>query len=156
MPAPSLSAYTASKFAVKGFTDSLRLELMHDKAPVSVTLIKPSGIHTPFGDHAENYMDAASRVPPPVYAPEIVADAILHAAENPTRSVLVGGAGRAMTLFARLAPRLSDRLYAFAFFKTARRSEEHTSELQSLMRNSYAVFCLKKKKKTQDKITHTA
>src|SRR3546814_151805 len=120
MPAPILSAYTASKFAVKGFTDSLRLELMHDKAPVSVTLTKPSGIHTPFGDHAENYMDAASRVPPPVYAPEIVADAILHAAENPTRSVLVGGAGRAMTLFARLAPRLSDRLYAFAFFKTAR------------------------------------
>src|SRR3546814_9846580 len=97
MPAPILSAYTASKFAVKGFTDSLRLELMHDKAPVSVTLIKPSGIHTPFGDHAENYMDAASRVPPPVYAPEI-------------------------------------------------RSEEHTSELQSLMRISYAVFCLKKKK----------
>lgn len=95
MPAPILSAYTASKFAVKGFTDSLRLELMHEDAPVSVTLIKPSGIHTPFGEHAHNYMMARSQVPPPVYHPKLVANAILHSAEHPTRDVLVGAsAGR--------------------------------------------------------------
>src|SRR3546814_16173754 len=120
MPAPILSAYTASKFAVKGFTDSLRLELMHDKAPVSVTMIKPSGIHTTFGDHAENYMDAASRVLPPVYAPEIVADEILHAAANPTRYVLVGVAGRARQLLVRLAPLVFARPYAFAFVNPRR------------------------------------
>src|SRR5690606_10484004 len=50
VPTPLLSAYTASKHAVKGFTDSLRLELLHEDAPVSVTLIKPSGIHTPFSE----------------------------------------------------------------------------------------------------------
>jgi short-subunit dehydrogenase len=120
MPAPILSAYTASKFAVKGFTDSLRLELLHDKAPVSVTLIQPSGIHSPFGMHALNQMDRASRVPPPVYAPELVARAICYAAEHPKRSVMIGGAGRAMTSFAHLAPRLSDRLFAAAFFRTAK------------------------------------
>jgi short-subunit dehydrogenase len=120
MPAPILSAYTASKFAVKGFTDSLRLELMHDKAPVSVTLIQPSGIHTPFGDHARNYMDAASKVPPPVYAPEVVADTICHAAEHPTRNIIIGGAGRIMTSASRLFPRLTDKLYSKLFFITAK------------------------------------
>ena len=119
MPAPILSAYTASKFAVKGYTDSLRLELIHDQAPVSVTLIQPSGIHTPFGDHAKNYMDHASKVPPPVYAPELVAQAICHAAEHPIRSVMIGGAGRIMTWAARLFPRLTDMVYSRAFFLTA-------------------------------------
>jgi len=120
MPAPILSAYTASKFAVKGFTDSLRLELMHDKAPVSVTLIQPSGIHTPFGNHARNYMDAASKVPPPVYAPEVVAEAICHAAEHPTRDLIIGGAGKAMTAASRLFPNLTDKLFSRLFFVTAR------------------------------------
>lgn len=120
MPAPVLSTYTATKFAVKGFTDSLRLELLHDKAPVSVTLIQPSGIHTPFGEHALNYMDAASQVPPPVYAPELVADAICSAAERPIRSVRIGGAGWGMTWMARLLPATADKVFAKAFFKTAR------------------------------------
>lgn len=120
MPAPILSAYTASKHAVKGFTDSLRLELMHEDAPVSVTLIKPSGIHTPYGDHAQNYMEQASRVPPPVYHPDLVADAVLHAAETPTREIMVGGSGLLQTSFAYFAPHLADRFFSWAFFKLAR------------------------------------
>ncbi len=119
MPAPVLSGYTATKFAVKGFTDSLRLELIHDRAPVSVTLIQPSGMHTPFGDHAKNYLDHASKVPPPVYAPELVAEAICHAAEHPMRSIMVGGVGRLMTWAAHQFPQLTDAIYSRAFFKTA-------------------------------------
>lgn len=119
MPAPVLSSYTASKYAVKGYIDSLRLELMHDKAPVSVTLIQPSGINTPFGEHSLNQMEGRSIVPPPVYAPEIVAKSICHAAEHPTRDMIVGGSGRAMTLLATLAPNLADRLFSKAFFKMA-------------------------------------
>lgn len=119
IPSPVLSAYTASKFAVKGFTDSLRLELMHAQAPVSVTLIQPSGIHTPFGRHALNRMEHASKVPPPVYAPELVAQAICHAAAHPVRNVTVGASGWLMTRFARLFPALSDRVFSAAFFKTA-------------------------------------
>lgn len=120
MPAPVLSAYTASKFAVKGYIDSLRLELMHQDAPVSVTLIQPSGIHTPFAEHATNQMEGRAKVPPPAYAPELVAQAVCRAAEHPTRDVIVGGAGRAMTLLATVAPGLADRLFAKAFFVTAR------------------------------------
>jgi short-subunit dehydrogenase len=124
MPAPVLSAYTASKFAVKGYIDSLRLELIHEKAPVSVTLIQPSGINTPFGEHALNQMDARSQVPPPVYSPDIVARAICRAAEHPTRDIIIGGAGRAMTLFSTLLPNLADQVFAYAFFKTALNKDE--------------------------------
>jgi short-subunit dehydrogenase len=119
MPSPLLGAYTATKHAVKGFTDSLRLELLHEGAPVSVTLIQPSGIDTPFGEHAKNDMEWASQVPPPVYAPEVVADAILHAAEHPTRDLVVGGVGRAMIAASRLVPSLADRLFSYAYHKTA-------------------------------------
>lgn len=120
MPSPLLSAYAASKHAVKGFTDSLRLELIKEGAPVSVTLIKPSGINSPFGEHAENYMDEASQVPPPVYSPHIVADAVLHAAEHPTRMITVGGAGRMMTLMNHVLPTISDALFAPVFFAVAK------------------------------------
>lgn len=124
LPAPVLSAYTASKFAVKGYIDSLRLELIHDKAPVSVTLIQPSGISTPFGEHALNQMDERSQVPPPVYSPDIVAKTICRAAEYPMRDVMVGGGGRAMTLFATLLPNLADQVFAYSFFKTALNENE--------------------------------
>lgn len=120
MPAPILSSYTASKFAVKGYIDSLRLELLHEDAPVSVTLVQPSGINTPFGKHSLNQMEDRSKVPPPVYSPDVVAKTICRAAEHPMRDIIVGGSGRAMTLLATLAPNLSDRLFSASFFKTAR------------------------------------
>lgn len=119
MATPVLSAYAASKHAVKGYVDSLRLELIHEKAPVAISLIQPSGINSPFARHALNLMGAPAKVPPPAYSPDIVARAICHAAEHPTRDMIVGGAGRAMTLFARLLPNLSDRISAGAFFATA-------------------------------------
>lgn len=119
MPSPVLSSYTASKFAVKGYIDSLRLELIHEKAPVSVTLIQPSGINTPFSEHALNEMEDRTKVPPPAYSPDIVAKAICRAAEHPTRDIIIGGSGRAMTLFATLFPNISDQVFAAAFFKTA-------------------------------------
>lgn len=112
---PLLGAYAASKHAVKGFTEALRMELMHEKAPISVTLIKPSSIGTPFPDHAKNHMEDAARVPPPVYAPEVVANAILHAAEHPVRNITVGMGGRQLVWTAAMAPNLADRLFAATF-----------------------------------------
>ncbi|GGE22869.1 glucose a-dehydrogenase YxnA [Aureimonas endophytica] len=109
---PYLSAYAASKHAVKGFTDALRLELLHDRAPVQVTLIKPSGIATPFPKHARSRIGAEPRVVPPLYAPELVADAILHAATYPVRDITVGGAGRAIAVATALAPNVMDRVLA--------------------------------------------
>lgn len=115
MPTPILGAYAATKHAVKGFTDSLRQEMIEEGAPVQITLIKPAGIHTPFGEHSKNYMDGASVVPPPVYAPEVVADAVLSAAEKPIRQVIIGGSGKGMTFIQKYMPKLGDQIFSRAF-----------------------------------------
>ncbi|MEC5409729.1 SDR family oxidoreductase [Paraburkholderia sp. MPAMCS5] len=107
---PLQGAYVASKHAVKGYTDTLRMELIEERAPVSVTLIKPSGIHTQFVEHARNHLDVQPKLPAPLYAPDIVAKAILHAAATPVRDLYVGGASAAMVTFARRAPNLYDRV----------------------------------------------
>jgi hypothetical protein len=101
--------YSASKHAVKGFTDALRMELESEGAPVSVTLIKPGAINTPYPQHAKNYLEGEPTLPPPVYAPEVVAEAILHCAENPERDVFAGGGGKAISVSEKYAPRLTDK-----------------------------------------------
>jgi len=105
---PILGAYAASKHAVKGFLDSLRIELIGEKSPVSITLIKPSGIGTPLAEHAANHMGAAAKIPPPAYAPDVVARTILHAVQHPRREITVGGVGLFQTLAAAHIPGLSD------------------------------------------------
>lgn len=102
--------YSASKHAVKGFTNSLRMELEADGAPVSVTLIQPSAINTPFSINAKNFTDKEFRLPPPVYAPETVAEAILHCCESPERNVFVGGGGKSLSALGYYAPRLLDKV----------------------------------------------
>lgn len=111
MPAPLMGPYVASKHAVKGFTDCLRMDLQRQGVPIRVTLIKPASVGTPFPDHAKNYMESAARVPPPVYAPEVVADAILHAAAHPVRNLTVGGAGRQMVATYHASPAAAGRLF---------------------------------------------
>ncbi|MDP3174701.1 MAG: SDR family oxidoreductase [Phenylobacterium sp.] len=120
--APMLGAYSASKHAVKGFTDALRMELRNAKAPVSVTLIKPSSINSPFADHARNNMDKPARVPPPVYTPEVVAEAILYAAQHPVRDITVGGAGRQISLAGGAAPGVADRVFSALLPNLSKRS----------------------------------
>lgn len=114
---PLQGPYCASKHAVKGFTDSLRMELEKEGAPVSVTLIKPSAIDTPYIDHAKNYMTYDPQNPPPVYAPELVMRAILHAAEEPVRDTVVGGGGRLISLLGFLAPKSTDRVMEWTMFR---------------------------------------
>jgi short chain dehydrogenase len=100
--------YSASKHAVLGYTDALRMELEHDDLPITITLVKPGSINTPFVEHARNYMDEAPTLPPPVYAPEVVAETILRCAERRFREVTVGGGGRMLTLMGRVVPRTTD------------------------------------------------
>ena len=100
--------YSASKAAVQSATDALRMELERDGVPISVTLIKPGPINTPYPEHARNYMDKPPRLPPILYDPDLVADAILFACETPRRQIYVGGTGYLTTLAGRFAPRLTD------------------------------------------------
>ncbi|MCM5678958.1 SDR family oxidoreductase [Schlegelella sp. S2-27] len=114
---PLQGMYSASKHAVKGFTDSLRMELEEEGAPISVTLIKPAGIATPFTEHAKNYTEHEPKLPPPVYKPEEVASAILHAAERPKRDIFVGSSSKVMSTMNSHAPRWLDRFSEKTMFK---------------------------------------
>jgi short-subunit dehydrogenase len=105
---PLQAAYSASKHAVKGFTDALRVELEAEDAPVSVTLIKPAAMDTMLVPHAKNFLDVEPKLPPPIYAPDLAADAILFAAENPRRDLFVGGAAHLMSSGGFLTPGLFD------------------------------------------------
>lgn len=113
---PLQGTYCASKHAVKGYTDALRMELEEEGAPISVTLIKPSAIDTPYREHAKNYMPVEPLNPPPVYAPETVAEAILHCAEHPERDVFIGAGGKALSLGGEYAPRLTDKVMEATLF----------------------------------------
>ncbi|MEN2787935.1 SDR family oxidoreductase [Sphingomonas qilianensis] len=109
IPAPIMGAYAASKHAVKGYTESLRIEINADQLPISVTLIKPAGIDTPIAGHAANHVEGEALIPAPLYAPDLVADAILEAAVTPRLSITVGGTGRAQVLLGTHFPGLLAR-----------------------------------------------
>ena len=119
---PLQGMYCSSKHAVKGFTNALRMELALEKAPVSVTLIKPASIDTMFVPHAKNYMEVEPMLPPPMYAPDAVADAILYAAEHPTREAFVGAAAKFASVAARTAPALFDAVVPRIGFEAQRTS----------------------------------
>jgi short-subunit dehydrogenase len=110
---PLQGIYSASKHAVKGFTDALRMELEDEGAPVAVTtLVKPGPIDTPFTVNAKSYLGSEPQHVPPVYAPETVARAILHCAGTPTRDVFVGGGGKGMAALGHYAPGVADSAMA--------------------------------------------
>lgn len=120
---PLVSSYSAAKHGVNGFLESLRVELQHDEIPVSVTEIQPATIDTPFFEHARTRLGVRPSGPPPVYPPERVAEAILHAAEHPAREVVVGGAGKAQLLLQRISPAAVDAFTRLAGFRLQKSSE---------------------------------
>jgi short-subunit dehydrogenase len=105
---PLQGMYSASKHAVKGFTDALRVELLADEVPVSVTLIQPTAVNTPYPEHARNYLAREPKLPSPQIDPEKVARAILDAATEPARDVTVGAMAAINTMNFKLMPRLAD------------------------------------------------
>lgn len=110
---PLQGMYSASKHAVKGFTDALRIEEADvADSRVSVVLVQPTAVDTPYPRHACNYLDGEPKLPAPLIAPERVAGAILHAAEHGGRDVTVGAMSMLNTTLSRWVPRLADRMAA--------------------------------------------
>jgi short-subunit dehydrogenase len=104
---PLQANYCAAKHALKAFTDALRMELEEEGVPISVTLVKPASIDTPFFDKARTYLGVEPQPIPPVYAPEVVSEVILEAAGRPIRELIAGGSAVKLSA-ARFAPRLAD------------------------------------------------
>jgi short-subunit dehydrogenase len=119
---PLQGMYAASKHAVKGFTDALRMEIERDGVPVSVTLVHPAAIDTMLTNHARNYMRHETELPAPLFAPEVVAEAILHAACHSQRDIHIGAAARLAALGANLAPGFLDKLMELALFRLQRKA----------------------------------
>ena len=123
---PLLGIYSASKAAVKAYTDVLRMELEEEGAPVSVSLVKPASIDTPFFQKARNYMEHEPRPAPPVYDPKVVAEAILTCAERPVREVFVGGGAKMMSSMRRLSTTATDKVMEKTLFDAQQYDERST------------------------------
>ncbi|MEO5858869.1 MAG: SDR family oxidoreductase [Pyrinomonadaceae bacterium] len=135
---PIQGMYCASKHAVKGFTDALRMELEAENAPISVSLIKPSAIDTPYKEHAKNYLGVMPENPPPVYAPETVAEAILHCASTPTRDLFVGAGGKAISAMGTWAPRATDLVMESTMIEMQKTDRPGSDEWEGLYQSKDA------------------
>ena len=109
---PLQSAYCAAKAAIRGFTDALRCELIHDRSNVRLTMVQLSAFNTPQFDWVRSKLPRRLQPVPPIFQPEIAADAILRAATQNSREVWVGWPAVKSILSTRLFPGLGDRLAA--------------------------------------------
>ncbi|MBV9386395.1 MAG: SDR family oxidoreductase [Chroococcidiopsidaceae cyanobacterium CP_BM_ER_R8_30] len=134
------STYSASKHALHGWTDALRMELEADELPISVTLIHPGRIDTPYNEHARSYMPKQPAHRGMIYPSEAVAEAILYAAEHPKRDMFVGFQAKILAVIGALAPRLTDKLmeiWAFPSQQSDRPSRDR--EDNALYRAGYGM-----------------
>jgi NAD(P)-dependent dehydrogenase (short-subunit alcohol dehydrogenase family) len=109
---PLQAAYCGAKFALRGFTDALRCELLHEGSRVRLTMVQLPAVDTPQFDWARNRMPRRPQPVPPIYRPETAATAICRAAETAPRELWVGGSTVQAILGAMLAPGVMDRLLA--------------------------------------------
>ncbi|MEE7448105.1 short-chain dehydrogenase [Methylobacterium radiotolerans] len=107
--APLQAPYCAAKFAVSGFTDALRCELLHDRVDVSLSVVYLPAVNTPQFNWARNRTGHRQYAPDPVFDPRLCAEAILYAVEHPRREVWVGRSSVMMAAAQALAPALADR-----------------------------------------------
>ena len=105
---PLQSPYSGSKYALRGFTEALRAELLEEDSGVHVTMVHPPAVNTPFYVHATTHLPKPIRPPPPVYQPEIIADAIYFAATNRRREVKVTASTVGFAIGNKFAPGLLD------------------------------------------------
>ncbi|WP_208559422.1 SDR family oxidoreductase [Marinilactibacillus kalidii] len=115
---PVQSAYSASKHAIRGFTDAVRMELEKEQAPVVLSQIHPARVDTPYTDHATSYIDKKPTHKGIVYPPESVAEAILYVAEHPKRDMYVGTQSKFFSIFGMVYPRMTDKIMELNTFQT--------------------------------------
>jgi NADP-dependent 3-hydroxy acid dehydrogenase YdfG len=106
---PLQSAYCASKAAMRGFTDSLRCELVHDRSRVKVSMLQLPAVNTPQFDVVRSRLPNHPQPVPPIYEPEVIARACLHVAEHPRRELWIGWSAVKAILGQKVIPGILDR-----------------------------------------------
>jgi NAD(P)-dependent dehydrogenase (short-subunit alcohol dehydrogenase family) len=106
---PLQSAYCAAKAALRGFTDSLRCELAHDRSAIELTMLQLPAVNTPQFDVVRNRLGKHARPVPPIYQPEVIAGAVAHAIEHPAREMWIGGSTILAILGQRMVPGMLDQ-----------------------------------------------
>jgi short-subunit dehydrogenase len=114
---PLQAPYCGAKFAIRGFTDSVRVELMHDKSNVHLTMVQLPGVNTTQFNWCRSKMPDHPQPVPPIYQPEIPAEAVYWAAQHHRREVWVGASAVLAILGNRIAPSIADRYLARTGFK---------------------------------------
>ncbi len=109
---PLQASYCAAKFAIRGFTDSLRTELLHEGSGVRVTMVQLPGLNTTQFGWVRTTLRREPRPVAPVYQPEVAADAIVHAAAHPRRELWVGANTPVFILANHVLPWVGDRYLA--------------------------------------------
>lgn len=109
---PLQSAYCAAKFAVRGFTDSLRCELIHSNSRVKLTMVQLPAHNTPQFNWSRNKMPKRPQPVPPIHTPEVAAKAILRAATEAPRELWLGSASLKAIIGNMFMPGLLDKMMA--------------------------------------------
>ncbi|TAL87208.1 MAG: SDR family NAD(P)-dependent oxidoreductase [Rhodanobacter sp.] len=109
---PLQSAYCGAKFAIRGFTDALRVELMHEKSKITVTMVQLSAFNTPQFQWGRTRLPRRPQPVPPIYQPEVAADGIHYAAHHRRRELWVGFPAVKAILGNGVVPWLADRKLA--------------------------------------------
>jgi NAD(P)-dependent dehydrogenase (short-subunit alcohol dehydrogenase family) len=125
---PLQAPYCAAKHAVEGFTESLRTELMHDGSSVRVTMVQLPAHNTPQFDWGRAKMPRHPQPVPPIFQPELAAEAIEHAALHPRREIWVGWPAVKAILGNRVLPWLGDRMLAKSGFDSQQTDHQLNGE----------------------------
>lgn len=120
---PLQASYCAAKYAVRGFTDSLRCELLHDKSRVRVTMVQMPALNTPQFSWVKSRLSGKAQPMPPVYQPEVAAQAILWAAQHYRRELMVGLPTALIVAINKIAPSLVDYYLARTGYESQQREE---------------------------------
>ncbi|HEY8534152.1 MAG TPA: SDR family oxidoreductase [Micromonospora sp.] len=129
---PLQSAYCGAKHAIQGFTESLRCELLHDKSRVRVTMVQLPAVNTPQFGWVRSRLSRHAQPVPPIYQPEVAADAIVYAADHPQRREYWVGGSSALTIAANaLVPGLLDRYLARTGYRAQQTAKPRSPESES-------------------------
>ena len=109
---PLQAAYCGAKFAIRGFTDSVRTELLHERSRVWITMVQLPAVNTPQFDWCLTRMPRHPQPVPPIFQPEVPAEAVYWAAHHRRRELWVGHSTVKAILASYLAPSLADRYLA--------------------------------------------